>query len=128
MTVALTLPAVVVLSSIGAVLAGAGHRSIVEVIALVELGVLVTGVRFLFTGKLITRREADEKDARLAAKETECQGLRSTLSGMTGAMETTNAMMSAIMAEAQQQHDHPGNRRTPPTPPRRRAPTRDGPD
>lgn len=124
---ALTLPAVVVLSSIGAVLAGAGHRSIVEVIALVELGVLVTGVRFLFTGKLITRREADEKDARLAAKEAECQDLRSTLSGMTDAMETTNAMMSAIMAEAQHHDAHPGTRRASSPPPRRRAPTREGP-
>lgn len=98
-------------------LAGAvGDRPITSVIALAELGLITFGIRMLFTGRLMTGREADERDKRYQEKEKECRQLRSTLAGMTDAMETCNVMIAAIMKEAQDR-EHSGPRLGPSSPP-----------
>lgn len=77
--------------------------------------IVVWGIRLLFTGKLITGREAEEKEKRYTEKVQECHDQRKTIAAFSEAIETSNAMIEAIIAEAL---DEPPSRLRPP----RRAP------
>lgn len=79
--------------------------------------IVVWGIRLLFTGRLITGREADERDARYEKKVAECEQLRTTLAGFVDAIETSNAMIAAVMEEARAEVED----RAPAAPPRRRT-------
>lgn len=89
--------------SMVSIAAAVSDRPITSVIALVELMLIVWIIRMLFTGRLITGREADERDKRYDAKVAECTQLRETVAGFTGALETSNAMIRAIMVKVDEE-------------------------
>lgn len=83
-------------------LAGAiGDRPLTSVLGTMGWAIVVWGIRLLFTGRLITGREADERDRRYEAKVTECTQLRETVAAFSDAIETSNAMIRAIVVEGE---------------------------
>lgn len=78
-------------------------RPLVSVIATAELATLLYLVRMLFTGRLMTGREADERDKRYAEKVEECKELRTTLAGMVDGLETVNTAFRTLIEESHRQ-------------------------
>lgn len=90
-----------VVHSAGALIGAVGDRPLTSFLGTLGWAVVLWMVRMLFTGRLITGREADERDRRYEAKVKECTELRATLADFSEAMETSNAMMTALMQSAQ---------------------------
>lgn len=95
---ALSVVPVTVLPLINTALA-LGNKSVGSFVATAGWLIVVWGIRLLFTGRLITGREADERDERYAAKDKECQELRSAVATMADGMEVFNSMIRELLEE-----------------------------
>lgn len=64
-------------------------------------------IRMLFTGRLITGREADERDERYDKKVEECTQLRAAVAAFSDGLEPINAVIATVLEENQRQQARP---------------------
>lgn len=116
---ALGVAHVTVVQSLGTLAGAIGDRPLTSVLGTLGWATVLWMIRLLFTGRLITGREADERDKRYEAKVDECTQLRATVASFADAIETSNAMIRAIMSEVEDRE------RATARPPTRRRTTRE---